>query len=95
LYNFIGYQVKSDCWRRRIDFFKDNHTNLKVGVRLAFDNTFGFPMLYPGLVVDWAIDGKGSKYFARLNPNEIKAGKTSRFCNPTVGSLIIPFRSKR
>lgn len=48
--------------------------NLKVGAGLAFDNTFGFPMVYPGLIVDWAIDGKGGKYFARLNSNEIKAG---------------------
>jgi hypothetical protein len=48
--------------------------NLKVGAGVAFDNTFGFPMVYPGLIVDWAIDGMGGKYFARLNSNEIKAG---------------------
>jgi Domain of unknown function (DUF6268) len=48
--------------------------NLKVGAGLAFDNTFGFPMVYPGLIVDWAIDGKGGKYFARINSTEISAG---------------------
>jgi hypothetical protein len=55
-------------------FVRNITPNLKVGAGLAFDNTFGFPMVYPGLIVDWAIDGKGGKYFARLNSNEIKAG---------------------
>jgi hypothetical protein len=55
-------------------FVRNIMPNLKVGAGLAFDNTFGFPMVYPGLIVDWAIDGKGGKYFARLNSNEIKAG---------------------
>jgi hypothetical protein len=55
-------------------FVRSITPNLKVGAGLAFDNTFGFPMVYPGLIVDWAIDGKGGKYFARLNSNEIKAG---------------------
>jgi hypothetical protein len=55
-------------------FLRTITPNLKVGLGLAFDNTFGFPMLYPGLVVDWAIDGKGGRYFARLNSNEVKAG---------------------
>ena len=55
-------------------FIRTISPNLKVGAGVAFDNTFGFPMVYPGLMVDWAIDGKGGKYFARLNSNEIKAG---------------------
>jgi hypothetical protein len=55
-------------------FVRNITPNLKIGAGLAFDNTFGFPMVYPGLIVDWAIDGKGGKYFARLNSNEIKAG---------------------
>lgn len=55
-------------------FIRTITPNLKVGVGIAFDNTFGYPMAYPGLIVDWAIDGRGGKYFARLNSNEIKAG---------------------
>lgn len=55
-------------------FIKTIRPNLKVGAGVAFDNTFGFPMVYPGIIVDWAIDGKNGKYFARLNSNELKAG---------------------
>jgi len=55
-------------------FIRTITPNLKAGAGVAFDNTFGFPMAYPGLIVDWTIDGKGGKYFARLNSNELKAG---------------------
>ena len=55
-------------------FIRELRPNLKVGIGLAFDNTFGFPMAYPGLLVDWAVDGKGGKYFVRVNSNELKAG---------------------
>lgn len=55
-------------------FIREIRPNLKVGVGVAFDNTFGFPMAYPGILVDWAVDGKGGKYFVRFNTNELKAG---------------------
>lgn len=55
-------------------FIREIRPNLKVGVGIAFDNTFGFPMAYPGIFVDWAVDGRGGKYFVRINSNELKAG---------------------
>ena len=55
-------------------FVRTMTPNLKIGAGVALDNTFGFPMVYPAFFVDWAIDGRGGKYFARLNSNEVKAG---------------------
>jgi len=55
-------------------FIREIRPNLKIGVGVAFDNTFGFPMAYPGLLIDWAVDGRGGKYFVRVNSNELKAG---------------------
>jgi hypothetical protein len=55
-------------------FIREIRPNLKVGLGVAFDNTFGFPMAYPAILVDWAVDGRGGKYFVRVNTNELKAG---------------------
>ncbi|MBT1711201.1 hypothetical protein KK062_23355 [Fulvivirgaceae bacterium PWU5] len=76
---------------RSVIFVRSITPNLKVGAGLAFDNTFGFPMVYPGLLVDWAIDGKGGKYFARLNSNEITA--LSGICMLTIVLFRISFRT--
>ena len=55
-------------------FVRQILSNLKIGAGIALDNTFGFPMVYPGIIVDWAVDGKNGKYYVRVNSSEIKVG---------------------
>lgn len=52
-------------------FIRPIFDNLKVGIGVALDTEFGYPMLYPAFLINWNLDGK---YFITFNPSGLKMG---------------------
>lgn len=52
-------------------FIRPIFDNLNVGVGLVLDTSFGYPMIYPGFLLNWNF---GEKYFINFNTGGLKAG---------------------
>jgi len=54
-----------------VHHFKEN---LSLGGGLVMNNSFGYPMVFPGLVFEWKLEGKYELDIQLMNAAEIKAG---------------------
>ena len=58
-------------------FIRPIFNNFKVGVGVAFDTSFGYPMAYPAFMLNWSL---GDKYYVSFNMNGLKAGIKTADC---------------
>jgi len=52
-------------------FVRRINPNLHIGGGVAFDNNFGYPMVYPSIFIEWNVDGK---YHINAGVNGLHAG---------------------
>ncbi|MCD7978245.1 MAG: DUF6268 family outer membrane beta-barrel protein [Tannerellaceae bacterium] len=64
--NIMGHGGAVFIWHGR--------KNLQLGAGLALNTSFGFPMAFPALMVNWKLDGKYEVEVNMLNAIELAAG---------------------
>lgn len=55
-------------------FIRQFRPNFSLGAGLAINNTFGYPMLFPAIYLDWSTEGRYQIRVSMLNAMEVSAG---------------------
>lgn len=55
-------------------FIRQLKTNLSLGAGMAINNTFGYPMLFPAVYLNWSTEGRYQIKVSMLDAMEVSAG---------------------